>query len=104
MKDTAIESPIYPIYDLSNPHFGEVEITTSKDETLKGQFVRFRVVNGKYVTIHPSEKYYFLPLAHKKEFWDAFEAQKGEFKSVPVYVRKFSLSEISRIVITPILV
>jgi hypothetical protein len=101
MKGTAIESPIYPIYDLSNPHFQETEITTSKNEVFKGQFVRFKVVSGEYVTIHPSEKYYFLPTEHKEEFWKAFESLGGEFKTVPGYIRKFSLSEIAKIVIKP---
>lgn len=104
MKGTRTESPIYPVYDLSNPHFADVEIITDKNTSMKGQFVRFNVVNGKYVTMHPSEKYYFLPSEHKQEFWNAYKINKGEFTTVPTYIKKFALNEIHRITIYPTLI
>ena len=101
MRRTDPDKALYPIYDLSNPHFAEVEVVTAGNEQLRGQFVRYKVASGKVEYLHPSEKYCFLPRAHQKEFWSAFNSNDGAFASEPPYIRFLSLSDIREIRITP---
>jgi hypothetical protein len=94
----------YPIYDLSNTHFKHVEILTSKNEILKGQFVRFRVLKSNdIVYIYPSEKYCFLPEDNMTLFWDTYKANDGEFDEFPLYIKQFGLNDIAEITIKPLL-
>ena len=56
----------YSIYDLSNPHFCDVELLTSKNKTITGQFVQLKVVKGFVEYLYPAEKYCFLPKEKSK--------------------------------------
>lgn len=91
-------------YDLSNPHFRQMEIITNKNEKLKGQFVRFSVRLGEYDCLYPAEKLCFLPEKHRKEFDDAVKINGGQFEKFPPYVKQFGLNEIKQILIVPVLV
>jgi hypothetical protein len=94
----------YPLYDLSNAHFQNIEIITKENETLKGQFVQFKVVKDTSIYIYPAEKFCFLPTQNKKEFWDAYIINNGEFSDFPKYIKQLSLSDTIKIVIEPLLV
>ncbi|MEO6302603.1 MAG: hypothetical protein ABIP51_05485 [Bacteroidia bacterium] len=94
----------YPIYNLSNSHFQNVELVTTKSISLKGQFVQFKVVEDNIEYIYPSEKYCFLPNENKHQFWKLFNSKKGEFKELPNYIIQLDLTEIKKIIIEPILV
>lgn len=101
-----MKSPIitYPIYDLSNPHFQNVEILTTKGEILKGQFVRFSVVELDVEYLYPSEKYCFLPEEKQKQFKESYEMCNGKFKKFPPYIWLFGLNDMASIKITPTMV
>jgi hypothetical protein len=94
----------YQIYNLANPHFQDVEILTSDNKILKGQFVQFMVVKGIAEYVYPSEKYCFLPEEKRNVFWDNFIINNGEFSEFPSYIRKLGLNDIKKITITPLLV
>lgn len=94
----------YPIYNLSNPHFQDVEIMTSGNKILKGQFVQFKVVKGNVEYLYPSEKYCFLPEDKQHVFWDNYILNNGEFSEFPSYIKKLGLNEIKKIIISPLLV
>jgi len=101
MKTTKLS---YPIYNLSNTHFGNAEIIIKNNTNLKGQFVQFKVVEDKIEFIYPSEKLCFLPAENKNEFWNSYNLNKGEFKTMPGYILQLSLSDIKKIIIEPALV
>jgi hypothetical protein len=95
----------YNVYDLSNSHFQNAEIVTSDNIKIKGQFVRFRVTENIIgVKIYPSEKYCFLPIDYKKEFWDTFKLNDGQFNEFPPYIKIVGLNEIKKIIIKPTLI
>lgn len=94
----------YPIYNLSNPHFQDVEVLTSGNKILKGQFVQFKVVKGIAEYIYPSEKYCFLPEEKRNQFWDNYLLNNGEFSELPKYIQLLGLNDIKKITITPLLV
>lgn len=95
----------YNVYDLSNSHFQNAEIITNANVKLKGQFVKFRVTENKYgYLIYPSEKICFLPIENKKEFWDAYKLNKGQFDELPSYIKLLGLNEIKKINIKPLLI
>lgn len=94
----------YPIYDLSNPHFRDVEILTKENKTLKGQFVKFKVAKDSFGYIYPAEKYCFLPHENRESFWKSFQANGGEFKEFPKYIKQLGLNEMIKITISPLLV
>jgi len=92
----------YHIYDLSNPHFQHIEILTDKNETIRGQFVEFKVVKDNIEYLYPSEKFCFLPDEYKKVFWEAHKSNNGEFTDLPPFTKLFGLNVIKKIVILPV--
>jgi hypothetical protein len=95
----------YPIYDLSNHHFQNTEITLNDNKKIKGQFVEFKVIkdiNG--YKIYPSEKLCFLPIENKKEFWDTYKINNGKFNKLPEYINEIGLNEIKKIITKPQLI
>ena len=94
----------YPIYNLSNSYFQNVEVITNKNVSLKGQFVQFKVVEDEIAYIYPSEKYCFILNVNKNKFWKLFNLKKGEFKELPNYIIQLDSTEITKIIIEPILV
>lgn len=103
-KKTAILSE-YRIYEMSNPHFQNAEIITGANKAVKGQFVRFKVIeDGLGYKEYPSEKFCFLPASHKKEFWDTYQAHDGIFEYKPDYIMELGLDEIRKIIIEPELI
>jgi hypothetical protein len=101
MKSISIS---YPIYDLSNPHFQNVEILTDRNEILKGQFVQIKVVKDKIEYLYPSEKFCFLPEENKRSFWDMYKLNNGEFNELPKYIKQLGLNNIIKLTILPVLV
>jgi hypothetical protein len=96
---------IYPIYDLSNPHFRKITLLTIDDRELKGRFVQFKVVkDSKFEYLYPSEKYCFLPEDKQEIFWATHNSSNGEFKDFPTYILQMGLDDIKRITIEPLLV
>lgn len=105
MKSKNIISALYQIYDLSNPHFHNAEIITIKGKNINGQFVKFKVwENRNGHKIYPSEKFCFLPLENKKEFWDVYKINNGIFIELPAYVKELGFDDIKKIIIEPILI
>ena len=94
----------YPLYDLSNIHFQNMEIITKENINLEGQFVQFKVVLGIAEYIYPAEKFCFLPKENKEEFWKEYNLNNGEFKKVPVYIKQLDLVDVVKIIIHPLLV
>lgn len=95
----------YNVYDLLNPHLQNVEIITTENMRIKGQFVTFKVVeNSKGYQVYPSEKFCFLPIKNKQEFWDLYKKNNGVFNEIPTYIRLFGLNEMKKIIIEPILI
>ncbi len=95
------------IYDLSNMHFQNAEVITKENKSLKGQFVKFKLMlndNKENFLLFPSEKYYFLPQKNKKEYWDAYKSNKGVFSEMPLYIKELGLNDIIKIIIEPALV
>jgi tellurite resistance-related uncharacterized protein len=99
-----MSTPRYPIYNLANPHFNNVEIVTDKNKIINGQFVQFKVLKGDVEYIYPADKYCFLPVEKQEEFWNQVKINNGEFKEFPKYILKFGLDDMKKISITPILV
>lgn len=97
-------SAAYTIYSLSNHHFQNVEILTSENKLLRGQFVQFKVVKGIAEYIYPSEKYCFLPEEKRKTFWRNYTLHDGIFSEFPDYIQLLGLNDIKTITITPLLV
>lgn len=93
----------YPIYNLSNSHFKQVEIITTKNVSLKGQFVQFKVAEDNIQYIYPSEQFCFLLVANNKEFWETFNTKNGAFNEFPTYIIQLHISEITKIIIEPLL-
>ena len=91
----------YQIYNLSNPHFQEVEIQTQDNQILKGQFVQFKVLKGVIEYIYPAEKYCFLPETHKQQFWKTVGLNDGIFHEFPSYIKQFGLNHLKKIIIMP---
>lgn len=105
MKTKSKISSTYKIYDLSNSHLQNVEIITHENIKIKGQFVKFKVIeNITGYKIYPSEKFCFLPTAHQKEFWNIYKINKGVFDEFPTYIKLFGLNELKKIIIKPILI
>ena len=94
----------YPVYNLSNPHFQNVEILTDTNAIIEGQFVEFKVVKGDVEYIYPADKYCFLPKEKRELFWNQFKINNGEFSEFPPYILKLGLDDMKKISITPILV
>src|SRR5438128_7948 len=94
----------YPIYDLANDHFQHAEIITADGEKIKGQFVRFKVVEDKLECLYPAEKFCFLPEENKMEFWGHYRLKNGEFDKFPPYLLKLGLNDIIEIKIHPALI
>ena len=94
----------YPLYDLTNNHFQNVEIITKENKSLKGQFVQFKVVKDISVYIYPAETFCFLPNENKKEFWDIYNLTNGEFKELPKYILQLGIDDTKKIIIEPNLV
>ena len=94
----------YPLYDLSNIHFQNLEIITKTNKVLEGQFVQFKVVLGIAEYIYPAEKFCFLPKENKEIFWKEYNLNNGEFKKVPVYIKQLDLVDVVKIIIRPLLV
>ena len=92
----------YPLYDLSNIHFQNMEITTKENKIMKGQFVQFKVVEGVSEYLYPSEKFCFVPIENKFEFWTAYKANNGEFKELPKYILQLDLVDVTKINIEPL--
>jgi len=90
------------IYDLSNYRFQYIELTTKDNRVLNGQFVNFYVVTENKQYIYPSGKLCFLPETNKNEFWEYCNANRSTFSDFPAYILEFSLNEIAKIVISPI--
>lgn len=99
-----MQTSIYSIYSLSNPHFKNVEITTIKNKVMKGQFVQFKVLEGDIEYVYPSEKYCFLPEEKRAIFLNAINLNNGEFKEFPPYIAEIGLNDILKISIEPVLV
>lgn len=97
---------VYNVYDLSDSHFQNVELITTENRSIKGQFVKFRVLteNRKGYQLYPSEKFCFLPLENKKEFWDAYKMNRGIFNELPLYIKELGLDDIKKIIIEPIMI
>ncbi|MEI8137525.1 MAG: hypothetical protein WCH21_09410 [Bacteroidota bacterium] len=93
----------YPLYDLSNTHFQNLEIITKANKSIKGQFVQFKVVKGIVEYLYPAEKFCFLSAENKKEFWNAYNLNNGEFKELPKYIKQLYLTDIIKIIIEPLL-
>lgn len=91
----------FQIYNLSNPHFQEVEIQTHDNQLLKGQFVQFKVLKGVIEYIYPAEKYCFLPESNKQQYWNSVSLNNGIFQEFPYYIKQFGLNHLKRITITP---
>lgn len=106
MKTKTAISSIYNVYDLSNSHFQNIEIITSENKSMKGQFVKFKVVteNRQGYQMYPSEQFCFLPLENKKEFWDAYKINNGVFNELPAYIKEMGLDDIKKIIIEPMLI
>ncbi len=101
---TQISTP-YNVYDLSNPHLQNVEIVTIENIKVKGQFVKFKVIeNSSGYIIYPSEKFCFLPSKNKQEFWDSYKINNGVFNEQPVYIKMLGLNEIKKIIIKPMII
>ena len=94
----------YPVYNLSNPHFQNVEILTDKNTIIRGQFVEFKVVKGNVEYIYPADKYCFLPIENQELFWNQFKINNGEFIEFPPYILNLGLDDMKKISITPALV
>lgn len=92
------------LYDLSNPHFENTEITLTDGKKLKGQFVQFKILKGSVEYLYPSEKYCFVPEDQKKTFWREHEKNEGAFQEIPSYVIQLSMAHIKEINILPVLV
>ncbi|MBI2279461.1 MAG: hypothetical protein HYU68_02055 [Bacteroidetes bacterium] len=102
MKTKSNISSTYKIYDLSNPHLQNAEIITHENVKIKGQFVKFKVVENIIgFKIYPSEKFCFLPTEHQKEFWNTFKMNRGVFNELPEYIKLFGLNELKKIIIHP---
>lgn len=99
-----MQTSIYPIYSLSNPHFENVEIITKNNKIIKGQFVEFKVVEGIVEYVYPAEKYCFLPKEKRNIFFNAVNLNNGEFNEFPSYIEQLGLNDIAKITIEPILV
>jgi hypothetical protein len=99
-----MKTSIYYIYNLSNPHFQNVEVHTMTNKIMKGQFVQFKVVEEMIEYIYPSEKYCFLPEEKRSIFLNAVNLNNGEFKEFPCYIEQLSLNDIAKISIQPMLV
>lgn len=96
--------PVFSIYDLSNPHFSNVVLTTRDNKEHKGQFVQFKVVKDKdFEFLYPAEKYCFLPENRRAEFWAAHNSNNGEFSNFPSYVLQLGLNDIRSIFIIPLM-
>jgi hypothetical protein len=98
------KTSIYPIYDLANAHFKNAEIITKDNQSIKGQFVRFKVNGVGGQCIYPAEKYCFLPKKYNEVFAEEFASKKGEFNKVPEYIMFLGLDDISEIIIKPVLI
>jgi hypothetical protein len=79
------------LYDLSNDHFENVEVVTKGNISIKGQFVKFKVVEDDIEYLYPSEKYCFLPEENKKQFWKIYQSNNGEFRELPIYIKQLGL-------------
>ena len=80
---------------MSNLHFQNAEIITGANKAVKGQFVKFKVIeDGLGYKMYPSEKFCFLPEGHKKEFWDTYQLRNGIFEYKPEYIMELGLDEI----------
>lgn len=105
MKTKNYISITYNVYDLSNSHLQNAEIITDQNISIKGQFVKFKVVENNYgYKIYPSEKFCFLPIEYQKEFWNAYKINKGIFNELPEYIKVLGLNEIKKIIIEPELI
>jgi hypothetical protein len=98
MKSTLLT---YSLYELSNPHFQDVEVIQKDGKRFRGQFVQFRVVHDVTQHLYPAEKYCFLPESKKETFFSQFEKTNGEFSEFPHYVLQLGLHEIVSILIKP---
>ena len=94
----------YPIYSLANPHLSDVELFTNNGDSMKGEFVEFKVVKDFVEYLYPSEKYCFLPIEKRKTFWDDYKTNKGNFKTFPAYIKLLGLNDIKKIIIEPKLI
>lgn len=95
----------YQVYDLANPHFQNAEIVTGDNKNSKGQFVKFQVIeNNRGFKDYPSEKFCFLPVENKKEFWDDYKINNGVFDELPIYIKELGLDDIKKIIIEPLLI
>ena len=99
-----VTEKIFQPYNLANPHFSNAEILTDNDKILKGQFVQFKVMKGDIQYLYPSEKYCFLPIEYKKQFWREYDINHGVFSKFPEYVMQLSLLHIKKIYIEPSLI
>jgi hypothetical protein len=97
-------STAYTIYSLSNHHFQNVQVLTTGNEVLRGQFVQFKVLKGVTEYVYPSEKYCFLPEEKRKLFWRDYTLHDGTFSEFPNYIKLLGLNDIKTITITPLLV
>lgn len=105
MKKKSILPANYQVYDLSNPHLKNAEIITIRNESIKGQFVKFKVKeNRSGYKIYPSEKLCFLPRENAKEFWDTYKMNNGIFNELPMYIKELGLDAIKKIIIEPVLI
>lgn len=106
MRKKNITPSSYQVYDLSDSHFQNAEIITEENKSIKGQFVKFKVVteNKRGYQMYPSEKFCFLPLENKKEFWDTCQINNGVFNELPAYIKEMGLDDIKKIIIEPLLI
>lgn len=105
MKTKTRIAKFYDVYDLSNSHFQNAKIVTEENIKIKGQFVKFKVIeNIVGLKIYPSEKFCFLPSENKNEFWDAYKINNGVFEELPPYIQLLGLNEIKKIIIKPTLI
>jgi hypothetical protein len=94
----------YPLYDLSNDHFQNVELIITGNKSIKGQFVQFKVVSGIEEYLYPAEKFCFILDENKKEYWNSYNLNKGEFEVLPKYIKQLSLNDVIKIIIEPLMV
>lgn len=94
---------IFPLYKLSNEKFRHVQITTTKNQILNGQFVAFEVINGITKKSFPIDAYCFLPAIAAQEYWKIYNSLNGMFNEFPKQVVLFKPNEIVKIVIDPVL-